>query len=92
LKPTNFDCAENLRDIDKKTKKLTYSLKRLVADKEKHIELKDGMPEDIDVLESTHLLVKIFTQGKLSPARIEIQYGPGQVVPGNPQKVHSKKC
>jgi hypothetical protein len=39
------------------------------------------MPEEIDVLESTHLLLKVNTLNKLSPARVEIKYGAGQVVP-----------
>ena len=39
------------------------------------------MPEEIDVLESTTLLIKVNTKDKPSPARVTIKYAPGQVVP-----------
>ena len=77
MRPNNYDYATNLRTVDKKMKQITYKLKRLVADQERHIELKDGMPEEIDVLESTTLLIKVNTKDKPSPARVTIKYGPG---------------
>jgi hypothetical protein len=48
------------------------------------------MPEEIDVLETTHLLIKVNTLNKLSPARVTITYGPGQVVPKKESKEDRK--
>ena len=48
------------------------------------------MPEDIDVLETTHLLIKVNTLNKLSPARVTVTYGPGQVVPKKETKEMKK--
>jgi hypothetical protein len=71
-------------------KQMSYQLKRLVSSSDKHIELKEDMPEDIDVLETTHLLIKVNTLNKLSPARVTVTYGPGQVVPKKETKEMKK--
>ena len=67
--------------MEKKAKRLTYRLKRLVNGDNNHIEIKERQSDPFEVLEGTTLLLKLHTIGRLSPAVLKIEYDPMQHFP-----------
>lgn len=55
-------------------KRATYQLSTLVTDGEQHIQLFNGSPQDIELLESLPTYCKILCRKHTAPAKVSIEY------------------